>query len=70
VISKLLKAFSIMWCVIVLLIMTTCLISIWYADGFFEVCRIYSPLNSANAIVSLVILSPGIAAHRLSERLT
>jgi hypothetical protein len=67
--AKLLRGFAYVWlCLLGSLIFVSC-IAIWHRDGFGKVQEIFSPFNVVNVVVTLITLSPGIAAYMLAEKL-
>lgn len=67
--AKLLRGFAYVWfCLLGGLIFVSC-IAIWYTDGFGKVQEIFSPFNVVNFVVTLITLSPEIAAYMLAEKL-
>lgn len=66
---KLLRVFSKIWVMLITLLILGSLATMWMQDGFGAVQQTMSPFNILNWIVTVVALSPGIAAHMLAERL-
>jgi len=65
----LLKVFGYIWLTAAMLFILACLAVVYMKRGLPELLEILSPFNVLNWIVTVITLSPGIAALALAERL-
>ena len=65
----LLKVFGYIWLTAAMLFILACLAVVYMKWGLPELLEILSPFNVLNWIVTVITLSPGIAALALAERL-
>jgi uncharacterized membrane protein len=69
-IAKVLKWFALGWLYLVAGVIVIAVAADFWFYGFFKTLDLISPANWRNCLVVMVLISPGVGAHMLSEKLS
>jgi ethanolamine transporter EutH len=58
-----------LYCFLVGAFILVCLLGIWWSRGFWELCKVLSPFNIVNWILTVLSLLPGFLVVGVAEKL-